>query len=364
MKRIILRLKTGRYPVFVGRGLIASLSEILSLEGFSKIMVVSDSSVHELFGEVVTQSISKGKAEICEFIVEPGEGSKTIDKAIQITEALVKKTFTRSDAIIALGGGVVGDLAGFVASIYKRGINLIHIPTTLMAQVDSAIGGKTGVDLPEGKNLVGTFYHPQSVVCDIDVLSTLPERQFLSGLAEVIKYFLLRPGAFNGDLLSLASRILKREAEILERVVFCCASIKARIVEADERDEGIRAILNYGHTLGHALEAATGYSGIYTHGEAISIGMMFAALTGVSLCLSEPELPERQSRIISSFGLPVKPLDPIPDFQVLLKHILQDKKSKGTVTMVFLKKEGEPVVRGDIECETLSQSFDDLLDLF
>lgn len=349
--------------MLVGRGLLGSLCEILPLGSFSKVMVVSDSNVRGLFGKIVSEEISKSGAEICEFTVEPGEGSKTVETAIRITEALVKKAFTRSDAVVALGGGVVGDLAGFVASIYKRGINLIQIPTTLMAQVDSAIGGKTGVDLPEGKNLVGSFYQPQSVICDVDVLSALPEREFLSGLAEVIKYFLLRPGAFKEDLRLLTSDMQRRKPEVLQEVVVACASIKARIVEADERDEGIRAILNYGHTLGHALEAATGYSGEYTHGEAVSVGMMFAAVTGENLGLSEPGLHERQSEIIRAFGLPVRPFDPAPDFSVLFEHILQDKKGRGSITMVFLKKEGEPLVRSGIERDMLFRSYDELLAL-
>ncbi len=361
MRKVNLRLGGRGYPIIVGRGILNSLPEFLPLDGVSKVMLVSDSNVWDLYGESVSASVSKKNIEVHDFSIPPGEGSKSFDRALKLISVLAENSFSRSDAVLALGGGVVGDLAGFAASIYKRGIKLIQIPTSLMAQVDSAIGGKTGVDLPEGKNLVGSFYQPVCVICDTDTLYTLPERELKSGLSEVIKYFLLRPQAFKREIIARAADILRLNHEALEAIVFTCTSIKARIVEADEQDRGIRAILNYGHTLGHALEAATGYSGEYTHGEAVSVGMVFAGLVGERLGISEPGLTERHKKIISAFGLPVKPFNPALSFSLLVGPILQDKKARGSLTMVLLRKEGEPIIRRAIDIETLAVCYEELL---
>jgi 3-dehydroquinate synthase len=231
-----------------------------------------------------------------------------------------------------------------------------------MAQVDSAIGGKTGVDLEAGKNLVGTFHQPVAVIADIETLETLPAREFTSGLAEIAKYEFLRPGAWSEAVEETTKRLLERDPTVLERVVSGCAQVKADFVMADECDTGERAALNYGHTLGHALEAATGYSGAYTHGEAVSIGMVFAAIVGEETGVCAKGLSERHRNFILALGLPTKPVDPQPGFEELLRAIGHDKKSAGDITMVLLQQEGRPVLKRSLDENTLGRCYELLLE--
>lgn len=353
------------YEVVVGAGLLGRIDELLAglneSRAWRRAALVTDTNVGPLHANQLARGLERLDLDVATVSLEAGEKSKSGTSALQVVDFLADSLITRSDLVVALGGGVVGDQAGFAASIYKRGIDLLQVPTTLMAQVDSSIGGKTGVNLDSGKNLVGTFHQPVAVLCDVEALATLPARDYASGLAEVAKYSFIRPDAFPQTAKEFAGGLLAREPAALASVVKTCASIKAGVVSLDERDTGLRAVLNYGHTLGHALEAATEYVGSYTHGEAVAIGMVFAALVAEALAEAEVGLAARHRSALKSLGLPVAPLKPAPAFATLAGHIAQDKKSTGGITMVLLQKEGEPVVRGDLELEILVECYESMV---
>jgi 3-dehydroquinate synthase len=239
--------------------------------------------------------------------------------------------------VVALGGGVVGDLAGFVAATYMRGVPLVQVPTTLTAQVDAAIGGKTGVNLPAGKNLVGAFHQPRAVLADVSTLTTLPEREFRSGLAEVAKYGLTLDPEMLGVLEQRADAVLARDAGALADVVARSVRAKAAVVGTDERDQGPRLVLNYGHTLGHALERLDHYAG-RSHGEAVALGMVFAARLSERLGLAGPALAPRHQRLLAAFGLPTG--GPLPDVESILEAFRLDKKHQGSTRLVLLEDIG------------------------
>jgi 3-dehydroquinate synthase len=278
-------------------------------------------------------------------VVPPGEEAKTLQVYGAVLRQLATQEAHRDDVVVALGGGAVGDLAGFVAATYMRGVPLVQVPTTLTAQVDAAIGGKTAVNLPEGKNLVGAFHQPAVVIADVATLATLPEREFRSGLAEVAKYGL----ALDPELLSLLDgrlgAILEREAPIVAEVVARCASAKSGAVAADERDVGARLILNYGHTLGHALERLDAFQG-RSHGEAVAIGMLFAARLSESMELARPGLLARHQRVLASLGLEADAS--LPDADQILAAFRLDKKYRGGVRFVLLEDVGCPRVVEDV----------------
>jgi 3-dehydroquinate synthase len=274
-----------------------------------------------------------------------------------MVERLADAGAKRSDIVVALGGGVTGDLAGYVASIFKRGISFAQLPTTLMAQVDSSIGGKTGVNLKHGKNLAGSFYQPVTVVCDVEVLASLPEREVRSGMAEVVKYSFLDPGGWPKLESLVTGEMLDLDAMV--EVVSRCASIKADFVSKDELDTGFRAALNYGHTLGHALEAVTEYGGVYTHGEAVSIGMVFAALVAEEVGIAQG-LSHNHVDVLEKVRLPVRPVEPAPGFDELMQVIAQDKKSRGDIVMVLLEDDGGVVVMDGLERRPLERAYERL----
>jgi shikimate kinase/3-dehydroquinate synthase len=310
------------YPVYVGRELLGS--------GFypfdHRVLCVTDSSVGPLY--------AKHFAAEEVFEIEPGEQQKTIATAERIWKALVDFGFTRHDSMVALGGGVVGDLAGFCAATYQRGMPVVQVPTTLVAQVDSAYGGKTGVDLPEGKNYVGAYHQPTAVIADTATLATLPREELAAGFVEVLKTGLLAGGA----LWERVRAIETIDPYALDDVVFACARYKCEVVAADERDAGLRQALNLGHTVGHAIEAASGYSR-YRHGEAVGLGLLAA------LGLSEtPQLREECEAILRAQDLPVR-LDPAVDVDAVLAALERDKKRTAAgVGFVLLSEPGEPQV--------------------
>ena len=362
MEKIQVSLGERSYTVFVGEKLLDRTVQLVPPGDSRRVAIVTDANVGPLYAERFSSSLSGAGLKVRVLEVEPGERSKNIEKVTELLDFFLESDLSRVDIVAALGGGVVGDLAGFAASTYKRGIKLLHVPTTLMAQVDSAIGGKTGVDLEAGKNLVGTFHQPVAVVADVDTLETLPAREFTSGLAEVAKYEFLHPGAWSQAVAETAERLLERDTAVLERVVSACAHVKADFVMADEYDTGERAALNYGHTLGHALEAATEYSRVYTHGEAVSIGMVYAAIVGEEIGVSAKGLFGRHRKLLRTLGLPTKPTDPPPDFDKLLKAIGHDKKSAGDVTMVILQNEGRPVLRRSLDENALERCYERLVE--
>ncbi|HEV2951586.1 MAG TPA: 3-dehydroquinate synthase, partial [Actinomycetota bacterium] len=273
-------------------------------------------------------------------LVPVGEEAKSLRGYESLLRQLAGREAHRNDGILALGGGAVGDLAGFVASTYMRGVPFVQIPTTLTAQVDAAVGGKTAVNLPEGKNLVGTFAQPIAVLADVDVLATLDERDFRSGLAEVAKYAL----TLDDELLALLENdpapVLARDVVVMEDVIARCVAAKARIVAEDERDASARQVLNYGHTLGHALERLDAFQG-RTHGEAVAIGMVFAAMLAERRGLA-PGLSARTERLLRSLGL--EAARPLPAAEDVLRCLRLDKKYRGGVRFVLLEQVGRPVV--------------------
>lgn len=297
MKKISVNLNDRSYDIEIGSGNLA-LTDFARF-GASRFAVISDSNVAGLYGDRILQQLG-GQGLEAELIKFPaGEESKSPETAVMIGRKLAKRGFDKHSIIIALGGGVTGDLAGFVASFYLRGIRCIQVPTTLLAQVDSSIGGKTGVDIPEGKNLFGTFYQPQAVIADVSTLRTLPEKEFGNGFAELIKYGM----TLDAELFRyLEQNSERKDEDFYQSVVEASAKIKAGIVEQDEKEGELRKILNYGHTIGHAVELAEDFR--IPHGEAVAIGMAYEAKIACKLGLLSEEDRARQGGLLDKFGLP------------------------------------------------------------
>ncbi|HTU02134.1 MAG TPA: 3-dehydroquinate synthase [Candidatus Sulfotelmatobacter sp.] len=322
------------YEVLVGAGLLPQAAVLLAPLTLGPRMGLVTHPVLERLGyaEAVAAALRDAGRAVEIVRVPSGENSKSLERAGEVARALVRAGLDRGSALIALGGGVLGDLTGFVAAMLFRGIPFVSLPTTLLSQVDSSVGGKTGVNLPEGKNLLGVFHQPRLVVADVLTLATLSDREFRSGLAEVVKHAMIADGALFTWLEARAEALLRREADILRQVVAANCAIKARIVEADERENGVRALLNFGHTVGHALEAAGGY-GALTHGEAVARGMLAAAAISVRRGMCPPEDAERLRALLARLGLLETPL---PSLQGLQNYIIRDKKVRnGRVQFVL-----------------------------
>jgi 3-dehydroquinate synthase len=295
---------TQRYPIFIGWGWLERLGEQMGRTRPSgRAIVISDEAVFSLYGERAMKSLAEAGFAACSYVVPPGEATKTLASADRIYDFLVEQRAERSDVIVALGGGMVGDLAGFVAATFLRGLSLVQVPTSLVAMVDASIGGKVAVNHPQAKNLIGAFYQPFLVLADVQTLTTLDRRELASGWAEVIKHGLILAPDLFAFLEARAAKLIGLEPEATTKAVAWSASVKAGVVSEDERETGKRAILNYGHTIGHGLEAATGY-GRFLHGEAVAIGMMGAALLSQRLGLIGQEVVEWQRGLLHRFGLP------------------------------------------------------------
>lgn len=288
----------------------------------------------ELWGDVLVDSLAQAERAAVVLTMPDGEAAKRLSALEKLASAMVVAGADRHSVIIALGGGVVGDVAGFLASIFMRGIPVLQIPTTLVAQVDSAIGGKTGVNLVSGKNLIGTFHQPLAVLADPDVLTTLPEREYRSGLLEAMKYGVIRTPAIFDLMESQREAILRRDVALLEQLIVDCIKVKADVVSADEREGGERRILNFGHTIGHTLESATKYRH-FLHGEAVGWGMIAAAVIGREMGVTEPAVAERIQSLVLAYGpLPAVNVGP----QRVLKLLQSDKKTIGGVPHFILAK--------------------------
>jgi 3-dehydroquinate synthase len=306
MRKVRVVLGERSYEIQVGRGLLARLGNACQRLGLGKrCVVITDTNVAARHAPAALGSLRTAGFEPALVTVPAGERSKSLSEVGRCYGVLASHRLERQSFGVALGGGVVGDLAGFVTATYLRGIALVQVPTTLLAQVDSSVGGKTGVNLPAGKNLVGAFWQPRLVLCDLDTLMTLPDREYRSGLAEVIKYGIIRDARLFRRLERTLPALLRRDLRQLGGVVARCCAIKADVVAEDETESGVRAILNFGHTIGHGLEAITGY-GRYLHGEAIAIGQVLAArLSEAQLGLSRGET-ERIEQLLAAAGLPVR----------------------------------------------------------
>ncbi len=342
MVRVTVPLPERGYDVIVGSDLLREAGRHLPpMDAPEKAFVVADQIVSGLYFDRLSAGLAeRGLASVLLGVPE-GEEAKSMQVTMAVHRQLATQEAHRDDVLVALGGGAVGDLAGFVAATYMRGIPFLQVPTTLTAQVDAAIGGKAAVNLPEGKNLVGAFYQPAAVLADVATLSTLPDRDFRSGLAEVAKYALTVDPALLDLLERDLPRILARDPVVLEDLVARCVRAKAQTVAADERDAGTRLVLNYGHTLGHALERLDAFAG-RSHGEAVALGMVFAAHLAEALEIAPAGLVARHVRLLSSLGL--ERGGPIPETDQVLAALRMDKKYRGGIRFVLLEDVGRPKV--------------------
>ncbi len=346
-------LGTRAYDIVIGRGLLSELGSLIAARrAGAAVAVVTDKNVARLHLKAAERSLSDAGLRVARIIVAAGEGSKSWKPFERVCDALLAERIERGDLVLALGGGVVGDLAGFASAVVRRGVDFVQAPTTLLAQVDSSVGGKTGINSKFGKNLIGVFHQPVLVVADTSLLDTLPVRQFRAGYAEVVKCGLIGDANFFAWLETAAAEIFSG-GPARERAIAASCRFKAAIVARDERESGERALLNLGHTFGHALEAVTGYSDRLLHGEAVSIGMALAfAFSARQGLLPAPDA-ERVVRHLRSVGLPAAmseiPGD-LPDVDAMMASIAQDKKvRRGALTFILARGIGEAFIASDVE---------------
>ena len=351
MQTLTVDLGDRSYPIHIGAGLLARPDLILPHLAQKRVMVVTNTTVAPLYLAQLTATLEAGGVKVAQVVLPDGEAYKTWETLNLIFDALLTDRAERKTTLIALGGGVIGDMTGFAAACYQRGIPFIQIPTTLLSQVDSSVGGKTGINHPLGKNMIGAFYQPKVVLADTDTLKTLPARELSAGLAEVIKYGLIRDADFLVWLEASMDKLRALDAAAISHAIYRSCEIKAQVVGQDEREGGIRAILNLGHTFGHAIETGMGY-GTWLHGEAVAAGMVMAAQTSQRLgWISEADVA-RTRALIRAAGLP----DVAPDLGVdaWLEYMGHDKKVEGgKMRFVLLKKLGEAVITGDVPADVL-----------
>ena len=343
-----VNLSERSYSIHIGSGNLHQVGlAVAALGEFTHAVVITDANVEPLHAKSCAERLAETIDDVDLLIVEAGESSKSVEMADHLWQELLHLGADRKTLVIAAGGGVVGDLAGFIAATFARGLAFVQIPTTLLAQVDSSVGGKVGVNLPGAKNMVGAFWQPLGVVIDTEVLETLPPREYRSGLAEVVKYGVILDAEFFAYLEQQQEALNRRQADVLRRVIARCCRLKADVVENDERETGgLRAVLNYGHTFGHAIEAETGYEGIL-HGEAVSIGMLCASRLAHRLGRIDSQLIQRQSDLLQALGLPVD----VPDLDrgALLAAMRRDKKvAHGRLRFVLPSRLGHVELVGDI----------------
>jgi 3-dehydroquinate synthase len=356
--RVEVAIPDRPYEVVVGTDVLDRADELLpGLPGAEKAFVVSDHVVAGLYLEQLSAALSRRGLASVSLHIPQGEEAKSLQVAEVLYRQLALQEMHRGDVLVALGGGVTGDLTGFVAATYMRGLPVIQVPTTLLAQVDAAIGGKTAVNLPEGKNLVGAFHQPIAVLADVGTLATLPDREFRSGLAEVAKYGLAVDPSILKILEARIEEVRARDPSVLEDLVTSCVRAKAATVVADERDDGPRLVLNYGHTLGHALERLEGYAG-RSHGEAVAVGMVFAARLSESLGIAEPGLAARHQRLLKGLGL--DDAGPAPDPELVLEAMRLDKKYRSGIRFVLLESVGRARIVEDVPESTIRETLEEL----
>jgi len=362
-RTIRVELSANPYPIVIGAGSLQTLGEQIAAQGIkagTKVLVVTNPVVHQHYGAMALASLQAAGFDATTLVIEAGEDQKTPATVGLIHDSAFARKLERGSLIIALGGGVVGDMAGFAAASWLRGIAVVQVPTTLLAMVDAAIGGKTGVNHPGGKNLIGAFHQPRLVLIDPGVLATLPEREFRAGMAEVIKYGVINDAPLFADLEVAAAQnpaggLASIDAvgpALLQTLLERSAGAKARVVAADEREGGLRAILNYGHTLGHVVEALCGY-GTYLHGEAVGLGMLAAGQIACAMGLWSPQEQARQRALIAAAALPLQM--PTLDGTAVLECLQGDKKVKaGRVRFVLPNAIGSVEIRDDVDAATIT----------
>ncbi|MEI6046677.1 MAG: 3-dehydroquinate synthase [Chloroflexota bacterium] len=363
---LIVKTTSGTYPVLFGNGLLGQIATLLQeyvpeVAGRA-IFIISDSQVGEIYGKQVTEALAQTGYRVALKTVPAGEESKSLTQVAALYDWLRAERAERKDLILALGGGVVGDLAGFVAATWLRGIPFVQVPTTVLAMVDSSVGGKTGVNLPQGKNLVGAFYQPRLVIADVSTLASLPDRVRRSGWAEVIKHAII-PGADPDEqgalrrftrLEEFCDRLMVGEPEITAEILRESVAVKAGVVAIDERETGLRITLNYGHTIGHALEAASGYTELL-HGEGIAIGMHGVALLSQQLGLCDATFVERQRHLLERFGLPLSAPPNLDSVKALAALHLDKKSEAGSVRWILPRDLGRVEIRRDLPATAVEE---------
>ena len=352
MQRIDVNLGSRSYPIFIGAGAMRLTDALNQVIPARDILIVTNTTVGPLYSAALQQALAPRRC--LEVSLPDGEVHKTLANVSRMLDVLVANRFARDSCVIALGGGVVGDMAGFAAACYQRGIAFVQVPTTLLSQVDSSVGGKTGVNHPGGKNLIGAFHQPVAVFADTDTLATLPDRELRAGLAEVIKYGLIVDRGFFDWLEGNAARLLARDTDALTHAIKRSCEIKAEIVARDEREQGDRALLNLGHTFGHAIESATNYS-TWLHGEAVGAGMLLAADMSQRLGWVSRADVERVEKVLRLFGLRTD-VSELTAVTLADKMKIDKKVAAGRIRLVLLKAIGKSVVTGDYDDAALRET--------
>lgn len=341
--RLEVSLAERSYPLYIGSGLLGNVTLWMSMVATRQVVVVTNNVVGPLYLSVVRKALEAQGREVSEIVLPDGEAYKTIESFMHIMDGLMSRHIERKATLVALGGGVVGDMAGFAAACYQRGIPFVQVPTTLLSQVDSSVGGKTAINHPLGKNMIGAFYQPRAVLIDLDVLATLPRREFSAGLAEIIKYGAALDRGFFDWLEGAMDALMARDREALAFAVQRSCAIKAEVVAADEREAGLRALLNFGHTFGHAIEAGMGF-GRWLHGEAVGCGMVMAADLSARLGQLAAADQSRLVALIARAGLPTQaPAWPASQYLGAMAH---DKKAEGgEIRYVLLQALGQAALQ-------------------
>ena len=353
MNTLTVELGERSYPIFIGQGLLGEPGLLTQHVHGRQVMVVSNETIAPLYLDRVREIFSD--FELATVILPDGEQYKNLDTLNLIFTALLENKFNRGCTLVALGGGVVGDITGFAAASYQRGVAFLQIPTTLLAQVDSSVGGKTGVNHPQGKNMIGAFHQPACVLIDTDTLDTLDDRQLAAGLAEVIKYGLIRDAAFFDWLEENIELLKARDKQALAYAIERSCALKAEIVAADERESGQRALLNFGHTFGHAIETGTGY-GNWLHGEAIATGMLMAADLSARHGWLPEEAVRRTEKLLQQSNLPTSPPDEMDTARFLELMAVDKKVVDGGLRLVLLKAIGDAVLTSDFDAGLLNKT--------
>lgn len=345
MKTVRVRLGERKYSILIGRGLLARSGHLIAslVKSKSRVAIVTDRNVAKLYLKPIKQALSRKGFNVKAVILPTGESIKSLPYLTRLHQQFLSHKMERSSLVIALGGGVIGDLVGFAAATFMRGIDFVQIPTSLLAQVDSSVGGKVAINMPQGKNLIGAFYQPRLVIIDPTVLKTLPRAEFTNGMAEVIKAAVIKSPTLFRFLKLHRDRIMNLNPKHLEEMIYQAVSIKAKVVEKDEREQGLRVILNYGHTIGHALEASGQYRA-HKHGQTVALGMTCAALIARQLKLiKEPFLIE-QAQLLTAYGLPTRPERKLRTTQVLNRLRFDKKVLKGKIRFVLPRKVGQVII--------------------
>ncbi len=353
MQNVHVDLGPRSYDIEIGDGNLPRVVQFVDTEqDDAHAVIITDANVDELYAEPVANALAEQGCEVDLLIVDAGEQSKSIDVAAELWERMLEEGTDRKSTVVAVGGGVVGDLSGFVAATFARGLNFVQVPTTLLAQVDSSVGGKVGINLPGAKNMIGSFWQPRGVLIDVNVLQSLPEREFNAGMAEVVKYGVIQDAEFFAYLERYIDAINSRDPAMLTHLVQRCCRLKADIVEQDEREEtGLRAILNYGHTFCHALEAATGYEQLL-HGEGVAIGMLCASRLAEQLGRVDAAFTKRQQNLLESFGLPTTV--PAVSHEELIELMYHDKKvERGKLRFVLPTRLGHVELVRDVSSDDI-----------